>query len=224
MFRQDVVPTSHIAFLEENACLFKPKVAFDVGSAVMRWSRHVKRLHPECTIIHFDANDEMEFLYQREKVEYQIALPSDTDGLKFKYYFNRQLFGGNSYYREVGFDQGKHFPEDRYLVKEAKKLDSLVKENQHSMPDIIKIDVQGAEKDVLRGATEVLKYCRYLILELKEMEYNKNSPKANEVVEYLKSLGYLCIAHKISDKGVDYNSCFINAIVKNNIVNYDIFF
>ncbi len=56
VFKQDLLPINHIAFLEKHCSMFKPKVAYDIGSAVLHWSRHIKRIHPECKIIHFDAN------------------------------------------------------------------------------------------------------------------------------------------------------------------------
>ena len=125
------------------------------------------------------------FLYKREKVEYQIALLSDTDNLKLKYYYNRELFGGNSYYRELGYDgSGRHFPEDKFLIREIRTLDSLVEEHNYSTPQLIKIDCQGSELDILKKATNLLKHSKYLVLELQEMDYNKGAPKAYEVVEY----------------------------------------
>ncbi len=121
------------------------------------------------------------------------------------------LFGGNSYYRELGYDgTGRHFPENDYLILPTKTLYTLVDENKYSMPDLIQIDCQVAELDIIKGASYVLKHCKYLILELQEIDYNKNAPKAQEVVDQLKSIGYLCLCHKFSDNGADYDSCFIN--------------
>ena len=117
------------------------------------------------------------------------------------------LWGGNSYYKE---NNDKVFPPNNFIIKETITLDTLVAQNEYSMPDLIKMDIQGAELDALKGATNVLKYCKYLILELQEIDYNRNAPKALEVVEYLKSIGYICCAHKFSDNGADYDSCFIN--------------
>ena len=85
VFRQDLLPVNHVIFLEENCSMLKPKVVFDIGAAVLHWQRRIKRLYPESVVICFDANDDFKFLYEREKVEHQIALLSDTDGLKYKY-------------------------------------------------------------------------------------------------------------------------------------------
>ena len=214
--KQDLLPFNHIAFLEKNCSLFCPSVAYDIGSACLHWHRHIKRIHPECEVICFEGNPDMEFLYKREKVEHQIALLSDTDNLKLKYYYNRELFGGNSYYRELGYDgTGRPFPEDKFIIRETRTLDSLVEEHNYSMPQLIKMDTQGSELDILKGATNVLKHCKYLILELQEMDYNRGAPKADEVVQYLKSIGYLEIAHRFSENYGDYDSCFVNT----NFVN-----
>ena len=40
-------------------------------------------------------------------------------------------------------------------------------------PDLIKMDIQGAEMDVLKGAQDCLKTCKDLIVELQTVEYNK---------------------------------------------------
>lgn len=218
VFKQDLLPPNHIAFLEKHCSMLKPRIAYDIGAAVLHWQRHIKRLFPECVVICFDANDDLRFLYSKECVEHQIALLSDTDGLKYKYYYNRELFGGNSYYREIGFNDGKCFPEDRFLIKETKKLDTLVEENEYSYPDLIKIDCQGCELDIIKGAQQTLKYCKYLIIEMQEIDYNKNAPKADEVIAYLKSIGYVCIAPKFSNNGADFDSCFVNTKLISNII------
>jgi hypothetical protein len=70
---------------------------------------------------------------------------------------------------------------------------------------------QGAELDIIKGAGEVLKYCKYLIVELQHTEYNKYASRATEVIEYLKTIGYDCIAPKFSDNGPDADYCFINS-------------
>ena len=121
------------------------------------------------------------------------------------------LFGGNSYYREIGYNNGKVFPEDRFLVLQTFKLDTVVEKNGFPYPDFIKIDSQGSELDIIKGASECLKHCKYLIVELQEIDYNKHSPKADQVIDYLKSIGYICISHKFSNNGGDFDSCFINA-------------
>ncbi len=63
---------------------------------------------------------------------------------------------------------------------------------QFPLPDLIKMDVQGAEMDVLQGASEVLKTVKHVILELQTVEYNKGAPLKDTVIEYMDSIGFDC--------------------------------
>ena len=45
-----------------------------------------------------------------------------------------------------------------------------------------KMDVQGNELNILKGATNVLKCCSYLILELPDVEYNEFAPQNEAVI------------------------------------------
>jgi len=208
IYNIDFLPIDHIKFLEKLSTdmNFKPKVAYDIGSAVFHWTRHSKRIWPDSKIICFEANPDLEFLYKQHDHEYFIGLLSDSDNLKYKYYYNRIMFGGNSMY----FENGNYFSEDTYLLLDTYKLDTIVERNNYPYPDLIKMDTQGSELNIIKGATKVLEHCKYLILELQDIDYNKNSPKSHDVIEYLKTIGYICIAHKFSNNNADYDSCFIN--------------
>ena len=77
---------------------------------------------------------------------------------------------------------------------QSKTLDTIVKERNLPAPDLIKIDVQGAEIDVLKGATETLKSVTDLILEAQVVEYNKGAPLRDEVISYVESIGFKLVA------------------------------
>ena len=119
----------------------------------------------------FDGFSPYERLYKGYK--YHIGILSDENDKVVKFYQNDFLFGGNSYYREIGYDNGSVFPEENFLEKKTRTLDSIVEEKQFPYPDLLKIDVQGSELDILKGAKNVLKYVKYLIIELQNIEYNQ---------------------------------------------------
>lgn len=60
-------------------------------------------------------------------------------------------------------------PPDKYILKNMRTLHAVVKHKNKPYPELIKVDCQGAELDIIKGATEVLKHCKYLILELQEI-------------------------------------------------------
>ena len=56
--------------------------------------------------------------------------------------------------------------------------------------DLIKIDVQGAEIDVLKGAVQALSNGPFVLLETQILEYNKGAPMLTDVIVYMASIGY----------------------------------
>jgi hypothetical protein len=73
---------------------------------------------------------------------------------------------------------------------------------------MIKMDVQGAELDVLKGAEETLKTAKHVILELQRVEYNKGAPLKDTVIEYMDSLGFDCLG-EFSVNGPDGDYHFV---------------
>ena len=60
--------------------------------------------------------------------------------------------------------------------------------------DLIKLDVQGAELDILRGSTEkVLPKCDLILMEVALLQYNKGAPLSGEVFTYMDSIGFQAI-------------------------------
>jgi len=58
--------------------------------------------------------------------------------------------------------------------------------------DLIKIDVQGAELDILKGGKKTMQNASYALLELSLLEYNQGAPLIQEVVDKMIEYGF-CI-------------------------------
>lgn len=207
VFKKDLLPKDHVNFLEKlkSEYNFEPKVCYDIGSAVLHWTRHAERIWPGTQVILFDAFEPAQIFYKTHK--YNIGVLSDEDNKQIKFYQNDFYFGGNSYYKEYN-DQV--FPESEYINKVSKTLDTLVKEKDFPYPDLIKIDVQGAELDILKGASKILANAKYLIVELQDVHYNQGAPLADTTINYLENIGWKLIAKKFSDNGPDADYCFYN--------------
>jgi FkbM family methyltransferase len=189
------LPKNHHNYLIniKNKFNFYPTTIYDIGACVLHWTQRAQDIWPESEIVLFDATDAFETLYTESELQYFIYALSNESGKQIKFYQNNDNFAGNSYYKE----NSKYSPAAEYLFNDKSivemtttTLDDLVKYKMLNKPQLIKIDVQGAELDVLIGATESLKSCEHLIVELRDVEYNIGSPEKEVVIEYLASQGF----------------------------------
>ena len=188
---------------------FEPKVIYDIGSCVLHWTKEAKKLWPDAQYILFDAFAEVEIVYQG--YDYHMGVLSDKDDNMVKFYQNDYLPGGNSYYREIGCENGKYFPEDKYIEKVTKRLDTIVKERGFPLPDFVKIDVQGSEVDIIKGGVETLKHASKMIVELQHTEYNLGAPKSDVSLPLIEGLlNFKCTDPLFCNNGVDGDYGFVN--------------
>jgi FkbM family methyltransferase len=190
IYHERHIPQAHYDYI--NTMNIEPMVIYDIGANVLEWSRMVKTKWPNSRCIAFEAMSEVKTIYNENEFEYQLGVLTDQDNKKIKFYQNLELTWGNSYYLEdeklaLG---GRAFGEEHAVEKIGMTLDTVVRENHYPYPDLIKLDVQGAELDVLKGAKECLQHCRDIIVELQHSEYNIGSPLKDEVIEYLNSIGF----------------------------------
>jgi FkbM family methyltransferase len=189
----DLLPQDHSKFLQtlKDKGVY-PHVIYDLGSCVMHWTDRARKVWGDANYCLVEAMEAVEDLYKETDVVYAISVLSDSIK-EVEFYENTYDPGGNSYYKEnteLSPRALELFPESSKSIRRANTLDNIVKEKGWSLPDLIKMDIQGAELDVLKGASETLKNCKHLILELQHVDYNQGAPKKDEVIEYLKSLGY----------------------------------
>lgn len=70
-------------------------------------------------------------------------------------------------------------------------LDHLCKERNLRGPYLIKVDVQGAEIDVLDGAKEILQRTELIILEVSLFQFHLDAPQLYDVLSYMKKHGFV---------------------------------
>lgn len=205
---KDELPINHINYLLKlKNDGFEPKVIYDIGSCVLHWTNVAKKIWPDAKIILFDAFQPAEFLYSG--YDYHIGVLSNTDYNIVKFYQNDFYPGGNSYYREIGCRNGFYFPENKYIEMKTMTLDTIVKERGFPLPDLVKIDVQGAEIDVIRGGLNTINNAKRLIVELQHTEYNKGALKVDQSLPIIENLGWKCTDPLFQNNGADGDYGFI---------------
>jgi FkbM family methyltransferase len=176
----------------------EPKVIYDIGSCVLHWTNEAKNIWTDAKYVLFDAFEPAEFLY--EGYDYHIGVLSDSNKT-VEWWQNDMMPGGNSYYREIG--RTDFFTDGMSTMRPTKTLDEVVRERGFPKPDFIKIDVQGCELDILKGATETLKSVKDLVVELQHTEYNKGAPQVQESLPFIESLGFKCVSPMFAYNGPD---------------------
>ena len=193
---QRLIPRSHVDYLAGlKASGLEPKVIYDIGACVLHWTNEAERIWPNAEIVAFEAMDSTEFLYQEKRMKYHIGVLSNETGKEVEFYQNDIHPGGNSYYKEnevVNPDTVNYFNDTHKRKLKTVTVDAVANLKRFPKPDFVKMDVQGAELDVLKGAVETLKDVKHVILELQVVEYNKGAPLKDEVIAYMDTQGFDC--------------------------------
>lgn len=205
---QDLLPVQHAEYLKNIDA--EPEVIYDIGACVLHWTRKAKQIWPQSQYYLIDAAKSVEKFLEKSGHQWAIEVLSNEDNKEIIFYEDSENPGGNSYYLEnTGAFGDKHI-----TLRKTITLDTLVKEKNWPLPDMIKIDVQGAEIDVLMGAMETIKQCKDVILEAQHVDYNQGAPKVEKVIEFMEYLGFTLISN-FCKGGVDGDYHFSRVISDN---------
>jgi len=172
----------YLLFLQKIG--FKPTVFYDIGASHCAWSKAIKQIFPETTVVLFDASHKLGSLYEDDLHFFNCL--SDEDGKKVNFYEFELDDRINSYYKPK-------YCRDTPLKLETTKLDTLVNNNSLPEPTFIKINTCGSEYDIIKGGEETIKKAEYLIVTLQNEELFEGAPVAHKVGPYIESLGFKLI-------------------------------
>lgn len=205
LYNRNLLPRAHVNYLNSIKDI-DPKVIYDIGSCVLHWSKPAKNVWPNARIIAFDIMEEVRHLYDQNKIEYYTGFLADEDDKNTTFYKNLMGPGGQSFFLEnpqLNSAAPHYYNESTKIPVKTITLDTLVERNNLPLPDLIKMDTQGSELMILKGATKTISQCKDIILELQEVDWNIGAPKAAEVIAYMTSIGYECITQKFSKNVAD---------------------
>lgn len=192
----DVMPPEHVEYLKSLD--ISPNVIYDIGACVLYWERHARAIWPNSEIYLFDASFHLETLYNNTNQKYELCVLTDTNGKSVKFYEDPMKPSGSSYYKE----NTEFYNETHATERLGYTLDYIVEKNNWPLPNLIKLDVQGAELDILKGATKCLSTCDDIILESQHINYNDGAPMVQDVIDFMKSINFKLISN-FSKQAVD---------------------
>ena len=118
------------------------------------------------------------------KGDYVIAAAGSSPGKVIIHVHDDYV--GSSIYREK---EGEHVDGTPREV-DCVTLDDLCEAKKLKGPYFIKIDVQGAELDVLNGSTAILTDTEAVLLEASLFEFHFNEPQLYDIMVHMKKQGF----------------------------------
>jgi len=160
---------------------FAPKQVLDIGAYVGEWTRMCRRIFPESHVLMFEPQPErkagLEALCREvSNVELNTSLLGRAAQGAVTF---RLLETGSSIYAT-----GRH-ADAPMISLPMTTLGAVVRDTPFARPNLIKIDVQGAELDVFTGGWEVVCAAEAIVIEVALFAEYANAPLASEVIRAL---------------------------------------
>lgn len=133
----------------------------------------------------FEANKDLETKLKSTGYPYFLGVLSDP-GRTFVEFYSK-VSTGDSYYKENTY----HFDNMEPTLVPCRTLDSLVNEFNLPIPNLLKIDTQGSEIDILKGAESILQNIDLVYLETPFMEYNFGAPSLEQYLSFMRDNNFI---------------------------------
>ena len=167
---------------------FHPTSIIDAGANAGEWTELVRQVWPRSSYFIIEANPRYAATYKSRGWKHAIALLGDASKnvtMHMDKRHNTQT--GNSIFPETLPSSQRFFVPK---TMQMSTLDDILRTNGVPPPQLLKLDVQGAELLALAGAKQTLQSVEMIELELSVQPYNKGAPLWFEVHMILERLGY----------------------------------
>jgi len=164
-----------------------PAFCVDVGAYTGRWTRVCREIFPSAGVLMVEAQESKRAGLEHVAAELgpgvavEIALLGPEDGRTVRFV---EMETGSSVLEE-------HSHVERIVMeKELKTLDRLLAAGSYPTADLVKLDVQGYELEVMRGASATLKTARAVLLEASFLPINDGCPLIVDVLTFMRDAGF----------------------------------
>jgi len=180
------VPDVEISLRRLQRAGFAPRAVIDVGANIGDWTRLCRRVFPEVRVLAVEPQAACEAALR--------ALAAQTTGVTIA----RRLIGAadvtgvpfhvhdtvSSVLREP------HGPPVSTVVLDMTTLDAVIRETGFGRAEFLKLDVQGYELEVLKGAPLALSSAEVVLMEINLIPVNEGAPLLHESVAFMHAAGF----------------------------------
>ena len=167
------------------------KTLIDVGSNKGQFSLIARKFFPNIKIHSFEP--QIDILNMQKKVlgtkninYYNFTLGSEEK--ESELYITKRK-DSSSVLKPI-LTKNRNYITNEIKKTSIKRLDDLPNFKNIERPSVMKLDVQGYEFEVLKGAENILDYIDYVITEVSFMEVYENQTSADKLIKFLKSKSF----------------------------------
>ena len=181
---------------------FAPRTIFDIGASNGSWSAKIHDVFPKATFHLFEPlaflpsyQEVLQWVMQNhpEFTMHRVALGTENKRVDMRI----KADGYSSTTLEF------EHPDFQRQSVDQRKLDDYVAEFSLPLPDLIKLDVQGAELAILSQAPQCLNHAELVFAETwLKRGYGVQTPYITELIEFLEKYDYRLaeLGHKFYDE------------------------
>jgi FkbM family methyltransferase len=166
---------------------FEPELIFDVGAYRGDFARQCKKVWPSTRIACFEPQSSIlselhQCALEHSQIDvYEILLGAEDN---HRVVLNEAETASSIFLEKAG-------PRHPKATYEMRTMKSIIESETHQAPDLLKLDVQGYELEVLKGASTCLDEINVLLIELNLIDIHEDVPLMDEVVGWLAERGWV---------------------------------
>ena len=187
--REEGFPSMYASLMYLREWGFRPRHVVDVGAYHGEWTRMVKAIYPEASVLMVEPQESKQTRLEQVRADFtpdvrlETTLLGATENETVEFI---EMETGSSVFEELS---------DYYPRKTVEKclttLDMLLSgATDWNRIDLLKLDVQGYELEVLRGAPRSFPRSEFVLLEVSIIPRNEGCPTIDGVFEFMTSHGF----------------------------------
>jgi FkbM family methyltransferase len=170
------------------------RVFYDIGANVGTWSLLCRALVPDSVIIAFEPMEEHLSIFQNKlgSLSNVTLLPFALGACnETKQFFPASFTDASSFLPlNATGREAWHIENTESRMLNITSLDAAMENHSLPAPDLLKLDVQGFEVEVFKGATKALQLCRWVLCEVSFQEFYKGQCRFSDVTCFLSRHGF----------------------------------
>ena len=189
--------------------ILRPQTSLEVGAYDGWYSKKMRNINPTCEVIAFEGNPNVieSFKESYHGIDLRNLAISDKTG-EIDFFMGGGMDGSN------GIKQHREWIGRKPIKVPSSTLDIQAEGKNHIA---IWMDVEGANKEVLVGAKNILKNVDSMLIEVETTDYWEDQWVKDDVVEYLDAYNLVPLA----EEG-QYDSCSNMIFIRKELINKEI--